>query len=180
MDNSGQWLPSKHLLWQCSQIFLAELVIDIAKHAVVGKFNEIRPGVYREFMKVPTHPATAAASAADACSGRAAVGKPVTVQPARLVRCAGLSAKSQCSRLPAKAKSHSPANVKSRQCLLDHGYLHWLIDGLLYHSELTAQHHSHTGSALVGILIKMQPFFQDFENGTADMQILYNFPSVCV
>ena len=51
MDNSGNWLPSKPLLWQCSQIFLAELVIDVAKHAVVGKFNEIRPGVYREFMK---------------------------------------------------------------------------------------------------------------------------------
>lgn len=51
MDNSGQWLPSKHLLRQCSQIFVAEIVIDIAKHAVVGKFNEIRPGVYREFMK---------------------------------------------------------------------------------------------------------------------------------
>ena len=51
MDNSGNWLPSRHLLWQCSQIFLAELVIDVAKHAVVGKFNEIRPGVYREFMK---------------------------------------------------------------------------------------------------------------------------------
>ena len=52
MDNSGQWLPSRQLLWQCGQIFLAEVVIDIAKHAVVGKFNEIRPGVYREFMKV--------------------------------------------------------------------------------------------------------------------------------
>ena len=52
MDNSGHWLPSRHLLWQCSQIFLAEVVIDVAKHAVVGKFNEIRPGVYREFMKV--------------------------------------------------------------------------------------------------------------------------------
>lgn len=25
---------------------------DVTKHAVLGKFNEIRPGVYREFMKV--------------------------------------------------------------------------------------------------------------------------------
>lgn len=24
----------------------------MTKHAVLGKFNEIRPGVYREFMKV--------------------------------------------------------------------------------------------------------------------------------
>jgi len=52
MDNSGHWLPNQDLLWQCGQIFLAEVAIDIAKHAVVGKFNEIRPGVYREFMKV--------------------------------------------------------------------------------------------------------------------------------
>lgn len=52
MDNSGHWLPNQDLLWQCGQIFLAEVTIDVAKHAVVGKFNEIRPGVYREFMKV--------------------------------------------------------------------------------------------------------------------------------
>lgn len=51
MDNSGHWLPNQDLLWQCGQIFLAEVTIDVAKHAVVGKFNEIRPGVYREFMK---------------------------------------------------------------------------------------------------------------------------------
>lgn len=25
---------------------------DVTKHAVLGKFNEIRPGMYREFMKV--------------------------------------------------------------------------------------------------------------------------------
>ena len=52
MDNRGHWLPNQDLLWQCGQIFLAEVAIDVAKHAVVGKFNEIRPGVYREFMKV--------------------------------------------------------------------------------------------------------------------------------
>ena len=56
MDNSGHWLPNQDLLWQCGQIFLAEVAIDVAKHAVVGKFNEIRPGVYREFMKVTTVP----------------------------------------------------------------------------------------------------------------------------
>ena len=56
MDNSGHWLPNQDLLWQCGQIFLAEVAIDVAKHAVVGKFNEIRPGVYREFMKVSMVP----------------------------------------------------------------------------------------------------------------------------
>lgn len=25
--------------------------VDVTKHAVLGKFNEIRPGVYREYMK---------------------------------------------------------------------------------------------------------------------------------
>lgn len=26
-------------------------MIDIAKHAVLGKFNDIRPGIYREYMR---------------------------------------------------------------------------------------------------------------------------------
>ena len=52
MDNSGRWLPNQDLLWQCGQIFLAEVAIDVAKHAVVGKFNDIRPGVYREYTRV--------------------------------------------------------------------------------------------------------------------------------
>ena len=59
MDNSGHWLPNQDLLWQCGQILIAEIAIDVAKHAVVGKFNEIRPGVYREFMKVRPDPFTA-------------------------------------------------------------------------------------------------------------------------
>ncbi|KAK9811731.1 hypothetical protein WJX72_009226 [[Myrmecia] bisecta] len=50
MDNSGNWYPNRDLLWQCGHIFAAEVVIDVIKHAVVGKFNQIRPGVYREFM----------------------------------------------------------------------------------------------------------------------------------
>ena len=62
MDNSGHWLPNQDLLWQCGQIFLAEVAIDVAKHAVVGKFNEIRPGVYREFMKVRKSPITIASN----------------------------------------------------------------------------------------------------------------------
>ncbi len=31
---------------------------DVTKHAVLGKFNEIRPGMYREFMKVCCQPPT--------------------------------------------------------------------------------------------------------------------------
>ncbi|KAK9832284.1 hypothetical protein WJX74_005365 [Apatococcus lobatus] len=51
MDSSGRWRPLPGLLWQCGQIFGAEMVIDVVKHAVLGKFNQIRPGVYQEFMK---------------------------------------------------------------------------------------------------------------------------------
>ena len=47
----GAALPSKRMLLQCAYVMLAETVIDIIKHAVVGKFNEIRPGMYREFTK---------------------------------------------------------------------------------------------------------------------------------
>lgn len=28
-----------------------QVVIDISKHAVLGKFNDIRPGIYREYMR---------------------------------------------------------------------------------------------------------------------------------
>lgn len=52
MDNSSSWIPNRGLLWKCVQIFTAEVCIDVIKHAVLGKFNEIRPGVYREFLKV--------------------------------------------------------------------------------------------------------------------------------
>lgn len=52
MDNSGRWHPNAALSWRCAQIFVAEIIIDVIKHAVLGKFNEIRPGVYREFTKV--------------------------------------------------------------------------------------------------------------------------------
>lgn len=29
----------------------AQIVIDITKHAVLGKFNDIRPGIYKEYMR---------------------------------------------------------------------------------------------------------------------------------
>ncbi|KFM29027.1 TAPT1-like protein [Auxenochlorella protothecoides] len=51
MGNSGHAAPNAGLLAQCAEIFAAEAAIDVVKHAVLGKFNEIRPGVYREFMR---------------------------------------------------------------------------------------------------------------------------------
>jgi hypothetical protein len=32
-------------------LLLLQIIIDIAKHAVLGKFNDIRPGIYREYMR---------------------------------------------------------------------------------------------------------------------------------
>jgi Eukaryotic membrane protein family len=51
MSGTGAALPSTRLLSQVGYVLLAEVVIDVTKHAVLGKFNEIRPGVYREFTK---------------------------------------------------------------------------------------------------------------------------------
>ena len=51
MSGTGETVPSKRLLFQCSYVLMGEVVIDVIKHAVLGKFNEIRPGVYREFTK---------------------------------------------------------------------------------------------------------------------------------
>lgn len=48
---AGASSPSPRLMAQCGYVVLAEIGIDIVKHAVLGKFNDIRPGVYREFMK---------------------------------------------------------------------------------------------------------------------------------
>ena len=48
---SGQPLPSQRLVVQCMYVLFAEIVIDVTKHAVLGKFNDIRPGVYAEFTK---------------------------------------------------------------------------------------------------------------------------------
>jgi len=29
-----------------------QVIIDVLKHAVLGKWNDVRPGLYREYMKV--------------------------------------------------------------------------------------------------------------------------------
>ena len=39
---AGGAAPSARLLRQCAYVLVAESVIDVAKHAVLGKFNEIR------------------------------------------------------------------------------------------------------------------------------------------
>ena len=64
MDNSSRWWPNASLVWRCAQIFGAEICIDVIKHAVLGKFNEIRPGVYREFTRVSLCKTRQAADAA--------------------------------------------------------------------------------------------------------------------
>lgn len=35
----------------CGAIFGSEVVIDVIKHAILGKLNDMRPGMYREFMR---------------------------------------------------------------------------------------------------------------------------------
>jgi hypothetical protein len=53
------------LLWRstlCAQLHAStslspllchvQVVIDVLKHSVLGKFNDMRPGIYREYMKV--------------------------------------------------------------------------------------------------------------------------------
>ncbi len=52
MDNSGSPRPSPELLRRCGYIFGAEILIDITKHAVLSKLNDIRPAVYQRFMRV--------------------------------------------------------------------------------------------------------------------------------
>ncbi len=44
VSNSGgsSWLPQHATLSECGRIFAWEVVIDITKHAVLGKFNDIR------------------------------------------------------------------------------------------------------------------------------------------
>ncbi|GAX78028.1 hypothetical protein CEUSTIGMA_g5470.t1 [Chlamydomonas eustigma] len=51
MDSGATWAPSSTILWEALRILCAEVVIDVTKHAVLGKFNDVRPGIYREYMK---------------------------------------------------------------------------------------------------------------------------------
>ncbi|KAK9820955.1 hypothetical protein WJX81_006047 [Elliptochloris bilobata] len=51
MDNAGSGRPNGALLQRCGAIFAAEVAIDVTKHAVVTKFSDVRPGVYRTFLR---------------------------------------------------------------------------------------------------------------------------------
>jgi len=52
MDTSESWGSfNGPLMIQVGAILASELAADTIKHAVVGKFNLIRPGVYREYMR---------------------------------------------------------------------------------------------------------------------------------
>lgn len=48
MDSAASWTPAVYLLVECVRIMGWEAVIDVIKHAVLGKFNDIRPGIYRQ------------------------------------------------------------------------------------------------------------------------------------
>jgi hypothetical protein len=47
MDSSAAWLPAAATVLECLRILASESLIDIIKHAVLGKFNDIRPGIFR-------------------------------------------------------------------------------------------------------------------------------------
>ncbi|PNW86543.1 hypothetical protein CHLRE_02g091000v5 [Chlamydomonas reinhardtii] len=49
MDSSSSWAPPPDYLRVCGLMLAAEVGIDVVKHAVLGKFNDVRPGIYREF-----------------------------------------------------------------------------------------------------------------------------------
>jgi hypothetical protein len=39
------------LVWQCCKILAFEVIVDVVKHSAMAKFNDIRPGIYREFFR---------------------------------------------------------------------------------------------------------------------------------
>lgn len=47
----GLPLPSAALVSEAARVLGWEVAVDVAKHAVLGKFSDIRPGVYREYMR---------------------------------------------------------------------------------------------------------------------------------
>ena len=44
-------MPGGALVSEAARVFAWEVGVDVAKHAVLGKFSDIRPGVYREYMR---------------------------------------------------------------------------------------------------------------------------------
>jgi hypothetical protein len=41
----------QNLVWQCCNILAFEVIVDVVKHSAMAKFNDIRPGIYREFFR---------------------------------------------------------------------------------------------------------------------------------
>lgn len=52
MRGASSFLPNLALVRELGRILGAETLIDILKHAVISKFNDQRPGIYKEYMKV--------------------------------------------------------------------------------------------------------------------------------
>ncbi|UPQ97185.1 Tapt1/CMV membrane protein receptor [Chloropicon primus] len=48
---TNAYLPSYKLAVQCGMVLGTEIVVDIMKHAFVGKFQNLKPGVYSEYLK---------------------------------------------------------------------------------------------------------------------------------
>lgn len=46
----GTMVPSPALAWQCASIVLIENVVDVLKHAFAGKLNDVKPGLYSEYL----------------------------------------------------------------------------------------------------------------------------------
>ena len=56
--STGQLLVDGSMVWECVKIFLCEMLVDVLKHVTLAKFNNVRPGTYREFFRhAPTLPA---------------------------------------------------------------------------------------------------------------------------
>lgn len=52
--STGQLSLDLKLVRECLKIFLCEILVDILKHVTLAKFNNIRPGTYREFFRCVT------------------------------------------------------------------------------------------------------------------------------
>lgn len=51
MVSTASLVPDGTMLVECVKIFACEIVLDALKHASLAKFNDVRPGMYREFFR---------------------------------------------------------------------------------------------------------------------------------
>jgi hypothetical protein len=49
--STGQMLLDWAIVRECVKIFLCEILVDVLKHVTLAKFNNVRPGTYREFFR---------------------------------------------------------------------------------------------------------------------------------